>query len=120
MKLLAGEDDSSAPHQGNAWPDEVSTFSCIPKYWLWQLITSLQPQFTSALMKLIDSHDRNAVRKLGEYAFQLDGRFKCPPQAAADPKVMARVLTDRHVEAGMHIVKNFSESNAISMQSQYF
>ena len=108
-------DDTPASSASGQWPEDVSHFANVPKYWLWQIIGDLDTRFTPRLMKLIDSADKFAVRKISECAFQLDGRTKIPAAAAADPQVLSRVLKERHIDAGRPLAKFFDKANALDM-----
>ena len=115
IRLKANDDavTANADPAGQHWPDDLSHFANVPKYWLRQVLSEVEPRFTSRVMTNIDAADKLAVMKLSECAFQLDGRTKVPPQAASDPQILSRVLRERYVHGNEPLKKLFTDEKCL-------
>ena len=74
IKLQSLDNDAAGAQDpiGQMWPEDVSHLANVPKYWLLQIISDIEPRFSPGLMKKMDAAGKGVVGKLAECAFQLE------------------------------------------------
>jgi hypothetical protein len=95
----------AAEKMGNSsepWPDSYTQFKLIPKYWLWSWIQGVQKKFTPQIIELVESADKQAIRKLMLFATGRCDSSKVPPMCL-DKVILSRTLLAAYKDMGSRL-----------------
>jgi hypothetical protein len=82
------------------WSDHMSKLVQVPKVFLGDVLSQVQPLLTREILERLDALDKEVVRKLVCYAMGVDTWHWKLPRAALEKAVLARVLSQRYSAYG--------------------